>query len=114
MKEVKKPKIEFSQCLVIVSWAVTIAWITLSFILAFMDKSTNSEVTVALIKESFGVTVAYFLYQGSLKISRNISKVDPNGVPYIIKQKLSGIIFPESGTQFDDITEEPNQEDTGL
>lgn len=117
MKEVNKPKREFSQCIVIVSWTVTIAWITLSFILAFMDKSTNSEVTVALVKESFGVTVAYFLYQGSLKISRNISKVDPNGVPYVIKQKLRGVIFPEYDTPIPEDsapTIEPNQEDTGL
>lgn len=85
-------KKEFGQCIVIVSWAVTIVWITLSFILAFMDKSTNSEVTVALITESFGVTLSYFLYQAALKISRNISGVDRDGVPYKIKEKLDGVV----------------------
>ena len=79
---------EFSQCIVIVSWAVTIVWITSSFILAFFDKNTNSDVTVALIKESFGVTLAYFIYQAALKISRNVSEVDSDGVPYKVKQKL--------------------------
>lgn len=83
---------EFSQCVVIVSWAVTIVWISLSFILAFFDKNTNSEVTVALITESFGVTLSYFIYQAALKISRNISKVDPDGVPYKVKQKLEGVV----------------------
>lgn len=89
---VRKPKKEFSQAIVITSWAVTIVWITSSFILAFMDKSTNSDVTVALIKESFGVTLAYFIYQASLKISRNISGVDNDGVPYKVKQKLDEVI----------------------
>lgn len=82
---------EFGQCIVIVSWSVTILWITLSFILAFIDKSTNSEVTVTLIKESFGVTLVYFLYQASLKISRNISGVDKDGIPFKIKHKMDEI-----------------------
>ena len=85
-------KREFSQCIVIVSWAVTIVWITLSFILAFFDKDTNSEVTIALVKESFGVTLAYFIYQAALKISRNISGVDPNGIPYKVKENLDGVV----------------------
>lgn len=88
----QRVKKEFSQCIVIVSWLVTIVWISLSFILAFFNKDTNSEVTVALITESFGVTLSYFIYQAALKISRNISKIDPNGVPYAVKQKLEGVI----------------------
>lgn len=86
---------EFSQSIVIVSWAVTIVWITLSFILAFFDKDTNSEVTVALITESFGVTLAYFIYQAALKISRNISGIDSDGVPFKFKQKLEDVLPPD-------------------
>lgn len=100
-KSKNKEEFEFGQCLVIVSWTVTIAWITTSFILAFFDKDTNSEVTVALIKESFGVTLAYYIYQASLKISRNISGVDKDGVPYKIKHKLEGIVFPEDSSSED-------------
>ena len=85
-------KKEFAQCLVIVSWVVTIVWITLSFILAFYDKNTNSEVTVALITESFGVTLAYLIYQASLKISRNKHGIDKDGVPYKVKMKLEDVI----------------------
>lgn len=85
-------KREFGQSLVIVSWAVTIVWISLSFILAFFDKDTNSEVTVALVMESFGVTLAYFIYQAVLKNSRNKYGVDCRGVPFKIRQKLDGII----------------------
>lgn len=70
-------------------------WITLSFILAFFDKDTNSEVTVALITESFGVTLSYFIYQAALKISRNISGIDHDGVPFKVKQKLEGVIPPD-------------------
>ena len=94
-------KAEFGQCLVITSWAVTIAWITTSFILAFFDKNTNSEVTVELIRESFGVTLAYYLYQASLKISRNISGVDRDGIPYKLKQKLEGVIPPKDSKSED-------------
>ena len=83
---------EFAQCIVIVSWAVTIIWITLSFILAFCGKDTNSEVTVALITESFGVTIAYFAYQASLKLSRDKHGIAKDGVPYKVKQKLEGVI----------------------
>ena len=90
-----KGKKEFSQCLVIVSWAVTIVWITLSFVLAFFGKDTNSEVTVALIKESFGVTLAYYIYQAALKISRNVSGIDSDGIPFKVKHNLEGVLDPK-------------------
>ena len=97
-KKSRKTK-EFGQCLVIVSWAVTIVWITLSFVLAFFDKNTNSDVTVALITESFGVTLAYFIYQAALKISRNIHGIDADGIPYKVKQKLDGVVNPDDTYQ---------------
>lgn len=91
-KRRKATKREFSQKLVVVSWAVTIVWITLSFALSFLDKDTNSEVTVALITESFGVTLSYLIYQAVLKTSRNKYGVDEKGVPYFVKQRLENII----------------------
>lgn len=84
---------EFAQRIVVTSWAVTIVWISLSFILAFIDKDTNSNVTVALISESFGVTLAYFIYQAILKTSRNKYGVDRDGIPFKVKQKLDQSIF---------------------
>ena len=99
-KSKKNTKMEFSKVLVIVSWVVTIVWISLSFALAFFDKDSNSEVTVALITESFGVTLAYFLYQASLKISRNKYEVDFDGVPFKLKTKLEGVFKePEDSTK---------------
>lgn len=95
-----KKRAEFAQKIVIISWAVTIIWISLSFILAFYDKNTNSEVTVALITESFGVTLAYFIYQAVLKTSRNKHGIDSDGIPFKVKQKLGNIMC---GTE--DITE---------
>lgn len=93
-------KKEFGQCIVIVSWAVTIVWITLSFILAFFDKDTNSEVTIELVRESFGVTLAYFIYQAALKMSRNKHGIDRDGVPFKVKQKLDGVVsFDEESNQ---------------
>ena len=82
---------EFGQRIVVVSWAVTIVWISLSFILAFLDKDTNSDVTIALITESFGVTIAYFAYQAVLKTNRNKHGIDSDGIPFVIKQKLTSI-----------------------
>lgn len=89
----KLKRAEFAQKIVVTSWAVTIVWISLSFILAFMDKDTNSNVTVALISESFGVTLAYFIYQAILKTSRNKYGVDYDGIPFKVKQKLDQSIF---------------------
>ena len=86
-----KKKVEFSQKLVVISWVITIVWISLSFILSFMDKDTNSTVTVALITESFGVTVAYFIYQAALKVSRNKYGVGHDGIPYSVKQKVNTV-----------------------
>lgn len=98
-KKIKRTKIEFSKCIVIVSWTVTIIWITLSFILAFFNKDTNSEVTVALITDSFGVTLAYFIYQASLKMSRNKYGIDHDGIPFKVKQKIEGVVgFNENST----------------
>lgn len=83
-----RDRMEFAQKIVTISWAVTIVWISLSFILAFLDKDTNSDVTIALITESFGVTIAYFAYQAILKTNRNKYGIDSDGIPYKIKQKI--------------------------
>lgn len=93
LKKVKKQqkKMEFSQKLVVVSWAVTIIWIFLSYVLAFFDKNTNEMVTVSLITESLGITLAYFCYQAILKTSRNKTGVDANGVPYKIESKINQV-----------------------
>lgn len=96
MSKKKKKKLEFAQKLVIVSWIITIVWITLSFALAFFDKDTNSEVTVALITESFGVTISYFIYQAMLKMSRNKHGIDSDGIPYKFKSKLENAVVIES------------------
>lgn len=88
---------EFSQRIVITSWVVTIIWISLSFILAFFNKDTNSDVTVALITESFGVTLSYFIYQAVLKTSRNKHGIDSDGTPYKVKQKMESIFGKEEG-----------------
>ena len=90
----KSSKKEFSKVLVILSWVVTIVWISLSFTLAFFNKDTNSEVTISLITESFGVTLAYFLYQATLKLSRNKHGVDLDGVPFKLKNKLEEVVSP--------------------
>ena len=97
----KKKKVEFSQKLVVMSWAITVIWISLSFVLAFMDKDTNSTVTVALITESFGVTIAYFIYQAALKISRNKYGIGHDGIPYSVKQKMGAV-----GLNIDNINNE--------
>ena len=95
----KTSKKEFSQVLVIISWVVTIVWISLSFTLAFFDKDTNSEVTISLITESFGVTISYFIYQATLKLSRNKHGIDLDGVPFNLKNKLESVISPNESEE---------------
>lgn len=96
-KRRRRKKMEFSQKLVALSWAITVIWIFLSYALAFIERNPNETVTVALITESLGVTLAYYSYQAILKTSRNKSGVDRNGVPYKIKSKLDA-----AGVQADD------------
>lgn len=95
----KTSKKEFSKVLVVMSWVITIVWISLSFALAFFDKDTNSEVTISLITESFGVTLAYFVYQATLKLSRNKHGIDLDGVPFKLKTKLEEISPSEDSSQ---------------
>lgn len=91
-KSKSEKRMEFSQRIVVISWIVTVIWISFSFILAWNDKDTNSAVTVALVTESFGVTVGYFIYQATLKNSRNKYGVSCDGIPYSVKQKLESVL----------------------
>jgi len=45
-------------------------------------------VTVALVTESLGVTIGYFIYQAKLKDSRNKYSVDVNGIPFKLEEKI--------------------------
>lgn len=91
-KSESQKRMEFSQRIVAISWIITVIWISFSFILAWYNKDTNSTVTVALISESFGVTVGYFIYQATLKNSRNKYGVSCDGIPYSVKQKLESVL----------------------
>lgn len=96
-KRQKKNRMEFSQKLVVLSWAITVLWITFSYALSWMNLNPNETVTVALVTESFGVTISYFAYQAVLKTSRNKTGVDRNGIPYKVKERLdtAGILTDE-------------------
>ena len=67
----KRRPLEFFQTVVIVSWAITALWISASYILAYLQRNANEAVTLALIGESFGVSLAYAIYQATLKTSLN-------------------------------------------
>lgn len=69
-KKERKP-LEFFQLVVIISWAITALWISASYILAYLQRNANEAVTLALIGESFGVSLAYAIYQATLKTSLN-------------------------------------------
>ncbi len=64
-------KREFFQLVVLISWAITALWISFSYVLALLDKNTNEAVTLALVGESFGVSLAYAIYQATIKTSLN-------------------------------------------
>lgn len=93
-KRRRRKRMEFSQKLVVLSWAITVVWITSSYILSWLNLNPNETVTVALITESFAVTLSYFAYQAILKTSRNKTGVDKNGIPYKVKEKLNAIGIP--------------------
>ena len=98
-KRRRKKRMEFSQKLVVLSWAITVVWITSSYILSWLNLNPNDTVSVALITESFGVTLSYFVYQAVLKTSRNKTGVDKNGIPYKVKEKLNTIGVPTDEEQ---------------
>jgi hypothetical protein len=84
--------LEFGQKIVITSWAVTVAWITLSYVLAWFDKSSNESLSTVLASGSFADTIGYFAYQGWLKSSRNKYGVDPKGVPFKAKAAADKLV----------------------
>lgn len=53
-----------------------------SFVLAHLDKNTNTEVTVALIATVLGTVIAYCIKSLGEKKSRNQHGLDENGIPY--------------------------------
>ncbi|MDR0818949.1 MAG: hypothetical protein LBN43_05190 [Oscillospiraceae bacterium] len=99
-KPVKRKKpYEFFQKVVLLNWLLTALWITASYALAFYAlrkgltaPEINSAVTLALVTESLGVSLAYAITNAQLKHSLNshdlkinsetgeVSKISPNNL----------------------------------
>lgn len=81
MKNVKKPW-EFSKKLA--AWAVGTATLTASasYILAFMDKQTTSDVTTTIFTACAAYLVSYAAKSATEKISRNRHGLDADGKPF--------------------------------
>jgi hypothetical protein len=87
-KKRRKPY-EFFQKVILLNWALTTVWITFSYILAFIAvmkgmtaPEINSTVTVALVSESLGVSLAYAITNASLKknLNNNKLKIDTENI----------------------------------
>ncbi|MDR3149656.1 MAG: hypothetical protein LBT88_06580 [Oscillospiraceae bacterium] len=81
LSKAKKPY-EFFQKVILLNWALTAFWITASYLLAFYAiahevtaPEINSAVTLALVSESLGVTLAYAITNASLKKNLNNNKL---------------------------------------
>lgn len=77
-----KRRMEFSKKLA--AWAVIIATgaAVVSYVLAFKDKQTASDVTTTIFTACVGYLVTYAAKSATEKISRNRHGLDPDGVPY--------------------------------
>lgn len=73
---------EFSKKLAV--WAVAISTISsaVSYVLAFRDKQTASDVTTAIFTACIGYLVSYAAKSATEKISRNRHGLDADGVPF--------------------------------
>lgn len=65
------------------AWAVVIATAAAvaSFVLAFMDKQTASDVTIAIFTACIGYLVSYAAASATEKVSRNRHGLDADGNP---------------------------------
>lgn len=84
----KNNKVDFKQLdffkLIIIFFSVLpfYLYISLSFILAFLDKNVNETVTVAIITAVVAPVITYGFKSYMEKNSTNKYKTDENGVPY--------------------------------
>lgn len=78
---------EFSKKVVMFSLGFFFSCVAISYALAWNKLDPNSTVTVAIISQCITVCLGYFTYQGYLKNSRNINKIDEKGIPFDIKEE---------------------------
>lgn len=73
---------EFSKKLA--AWAVAVATLSsvVSYVLAFRDQQTASDVTTTIFTACIGYLVSYAAKSATEKISRNRHGLDADGVPY--------------------------------
>jgi hypothetical protein len=78
--------------------------IIVSYVLAFLDKSVNDTVTVAMITQIMVTSISYLLYQYKLKDSRNRNGVDEEGVPFELGEITADIFTKEDSSEvFNDL-----------
>lgn len=85
-KKMLKPKkqITVSQMALIFSWIVVLIWISMSYILVWCGKDSNTDVTIGVITYGLSAMISYFISKTVEKNSTNKYKTDNNGVPYEI------------------------------
>lgn len=66
------------------AWAVLVASLSAvaSYVLAFLDKQTASDVTTTIFTACIGYLVSYAAASATEKISRNRHGLDADGIPY--------------------------------
>lgn len=79
-------RVEFSKKLA--AWAVVVATASAaaSYVLAFVDKQTASDVTTTIFTACIGYLVTYAAKSATEKISRNRHGLDPDGNPIKTEQ----------------------------
>lgn len=84
----KYKRMEFSKRLAIFACIVTVFSIMLSALLAFLDKETISDVSVAIISGASAIVAGYMGKSAYEKSSRNKYGLDENGNPWGIAEGI--------------------------
>lgn len=85
-RKAKKRPMEFSKKLAAWAGVVATASAIASYVLAFTDKQTASDVTTTIFTACVGYLVTYAAKSATEKISRNRHGLDPDGNPINAEQ----------------------------
>lgn len=80
-KLLKKKKLEFKKIIVILTFVFATVWVSLSYVLSFLDKQPVESVSIAAISTLLAAIVAYCVASYKEKDSRNKYGYDEDGNP---------------------------------
>lgn len=105
-------QLDYSQRIVLVILAFAICCIAMSYIMPAITLwlfgeavESNTDLSISLVESVIYVVAVYAVYNGALKISRNVHGIAKDGVPYSIKEKYENLFETDEDLEEDVATE---------